>query len=246
MNHYSSRRGQIFSALLEKNLQGAKSYDRIAGYFSSSILEIAGEAIEKMEGKVRIVCNSELDIEDVKTAKLASEAIRQEWCNFKPEELPPNGLRFKRLYDFLKSGKLEVRILPQEKFGLEHGKAGVFTLADGHKTSFLGSVNESYSGWKINYELVWEDDSEDTVRWVQEEFDALWNDPCAVPLAEYVVSDIKRISERTIIKTVEEWNQGEEDPASVTVESPINRNGFGLWEHQKYFVDRKRKIITRL
>ena len=237
MNHYSSRRGQIFSALLEKNLQGAKSYDRIAGYFSSSILEIAGEAIEKMEGKVRIVCNSELDIEDVKTAKLASEAIRQEWCNFKPEELPPNGLRFKRLYDFLKSGKLEVRILPQEKFGLEHGKAGVFTLADGHKTSFLGSVNESYSGWKINYELVWEDDSEDTVRWVQEEFDALWNDPCAVPLAEYVVSDIKRISERTIIKTVEEWNQGEEDPASVTVESPINRNGFGLWEHQKYFVD---------
>ena len=237
MNHYSSRRGQLFSALLEKNLQDAKSYDRIAGYFSSSILEIAGEAIEKMEGKVRIVCNSELDIEDVKTAKLASEAIRQEWCDFKPEELPPNGERFKRLYDFLKSGKLEVRILPKEKFGLEHGKAGVFTLADGHRTSFLGSVNESFSGWKINYELVWEDDSEDTVKWVQEEFDALWNDPCAVKLADYVISDIKRISERTVIKTVGEWTQGEEDPASVTVESPINRNGFGLWEHQKYFVD---------
>ena len=237
MNHYSSRRGQLFSALLEKNLQGAKSYDRIAGYFSSSILEIAGEAIEKMEGKVRIVCNSELDVEDVKTAKLASEAVRQEWCNFKPEELPPNRERFKRLYDFLKSGKLEVRILPEEKFGLEHGKVGVFTLADGHRTSFLGSVNESFSGWKINYELVWEDDSEETVKWVQEEFDALWNDPCAVKLADYVVADIKRISERQVIKTVEEWQGGEEEPAAVTVESPINRNGFGLWEHQKYFVD---------
>lgn len=237
MNHYSSRRGQLFSELLAKNLQGAKSYDRIAGYFSSSILEIAGEAIENMEGKVRIVCNSELDVEDVRTAKLASEAVRQEWCDFKPEDLPPNGLRFKRLYDFLKSGKLEVRILPKEKFGLEHGKAGVFTLADGHKTSFLGSVNESYSGWKINYELVWEDDSEESVQWVQAEFDALWNDPCTVPLADYVINDIKRISERQVIKTVDEWQSGDEDPASVAVESPINRNGFGLWEHQKYFVD---------
>ena len=237
MNHYSSRRGQLFSALLEKNLQGAKSYDRIAGYFSSSILEIAGEAIEKMEGKVRIICNSELDIEDVKTAKLASEAVRREWCDFKPEELPPNGVRFKRLYEFIKAGKLEVRILPKEKFGLEHGKAGVFTLANGHRTSFLGSVNESYNGWKINYELVWEDDSPETVQWVQDEFDALWNDPCTVSLSDYVIADIKRIGERTVIKTVEEWKDGEEDPASVTVESPVNRNGFGLWEHQKYFVD---------
>ena len=96
MERYSSLRGKLFSSVLEKNLQGAKSYDRIAGYFSSSILEIAGEAIESMEGKVRIICNSDLDMDDVKTAKLASEALRREWCDFKPEELPPNAPRFRR------------------------------------------------------------------------------------------------------------------------------------------------------
>lgn len=238
MERYSSLRGTMFSSVLEKNLVGAKSYDRIAGYFSSSILEIAGEAIESMEGKVRIVCNSDLDIEDVKTAKLASEALRREWCEFKPEELPPNSVRFKRLYDFIKSGKLEIRILPKDKFGLEHGKAGVFTRADGSKTSFIGSVNESYAGWKINYELVWEDDSPETVRWVEEEFEILWNNPAAVELCDFVIEDINRIASRKVIKTVDEWNEQNSDAASVVVESDINRKSFGLWEHQKYFIDK--------
>lgn len=134
---------------------------------------------------------------------MATEALSKEWCDFKPEELPPNKARFQRLYDFLKSGKLEVKVLPNNAFGLEHGKAGVFTLADGSKTSFLGSVNESYNGWKINYELVWEDNSPETVKWVQEEFDALWNNQYAVNLCDFVIEDIGRISRRTVIPGVE-------------------------------------------
>lgn len=238
MRRYSSLHGELFSDVLAKNLIGAKSYDRIAGYFSSSILEIAGEAIEKMDGKVRIICNSDLDVEDVKTAKLATEALSKEWCDFKPEELPPNKARFQRLYDFLKSGKLEVKVLPNNAFGLEHGKAGVFTLADGSKTSFLGSVNESYNGWKINYELVWEDNSPETVKWVQEEFDALWNNLYAVNLCDFVIEDIGRISRRTVIPGVEKWRSNTGNASAVTIESVISRNGYGLWEHQKNFIDR--------
>jgi cytochrome c553 len=47
----------------------------IAGYFSSSILEIAGEQIEGMSGVVRVVCNSELDADDVQSARAANAAI---------------------------------------------------------------------------------------------------------------------------------------------------------------------------
>lgn len=238
MRRYSTRRGEIFSEVLERNLKNAQSYDRIAGYFSSSILDIAGEALETVKGKVRLICNSDLDVEDVKTAKLAAEAMRQEWNEFHPESLPPNGVRFHRLYDFITSGKLEIKVLPKEKFGLEHGKAGVFTKADGTKTSFMGSANSTISGWKANYELVWEDDTKETVDWVQEEFDSLWNNPFAVPLADYVVEDIKRIKDRTVFTSIEDWKEQESDAASVTVESPIYRQSFGLWEHQKYFVDK--------
>ena len=236
IKRYSSRREELSSSLLNERLMGAKSYDRIAGYFSSSILEVAGEAIETMEGKVRIICNSGLDIKDVQTAKLAQDAMRRERCDFKPEELPSPEERFKRLYDFLSTGKMEVKVIPDSKFGLIHGKAGVITLKDGSKTSFLGSTNETLNGWKVNYELVWEDNSIDAVKWVQDEFDALWNDPCAVKLADFIVEDIKRISQRKVIDSVEEWKD-KADPASTAIEAPVYRQEFGLWEHQKYFVE---------
>ena len=70
-------------SLLNKKLKNAKAYDRIAGYFSSSILEVAGEQIESIQGKTRIICNSELDASDVATAKAAVSGIRKEWCRFK-------------------------------------------------------------------------------------------------------------------------------------------------------------------
>jgi len=233
---YSSRLKRLDSSFLNEKLKGAVSYDRIAGYFSSSILEIAGEAIEEIEGCVRVVCNSEMQKEDVVTANAAVNAMRREWCSKKPEELYSNAPhRLKKLYNLIKSGKLQIKVVPNDVFGLIHGKAGVITYKDGKKTCFIGSVNETYTGWKLNYEILWEDDSEEGVKWVQEEFDYFWNSPYAVPLSDFIVEDIKRISERKVIYSVDEWKEDPE-PASVVVESPVYRKELGLWEHQKYFV----------
>ncbi len=238
IKRYSSRREPLSRSFLNKELKNAKSYDRIAGYFSSSILEVAGEELGSVEGKIRVVCNSDLDERDVETALLAKNAIRKEWCSFKPEELEGATPRLKKLYALLITGKMEVRVLPEKKFGLIHGKAGVITLADGSKTSFLGSANESKSGWSLNYELVWEDSSSEAVAWVQEEFDALWNDQSAIPLSDFIIADIKRVADRKLIEAIEEWRKTDEaGPPSVAVESPVYREQLGLWEHQKYFID---------
>lgn len=234
---YSSRRKRLDSTFLNKKLKGALSYDRIAGYFSSSIMEIAGEAIENIQGCVRVVCNSEMQKEDVITASAAVNAMRREWCSVRPEERYSNAPeRLKKLYNLIKSGKLLIKVVPNDVFGLIHGKAGVITLKDGKKTSFIGSINETYAGWKMNYEILWEDDSEEGVKWVQEEFDYFWNSPYAVPLSNFIIEDIKRISERKVIYSVDEWKK-DSDPASTVVESPVYRQEFGLWEHQKYFVN---------
>ncbi|MDD2401877.1 MAG: phospholipase D-like domain-containing protein [Clostridia bacterium] len=234
---YSSRKKRLDEAFLNEKLINAKAYDRIAGYFSSSVLEIAGETIEKMEGDIRVVCNSDLEIEDVKIASASMGAMRKEWCSIKPEERYINAPhRLKKLYDLIKSGKLRVKVIPNEVFGLIHGKAGVISLKDGSKTSFVGSVNETLSAWRLNYELLWEDDSEEAVAWVQEEFDYFWNSPYAVPLSDFIVEDMKRISERKIIHSVKEWKE-EENPASTVIETPVYRQEYGLWEHQKYFVN---------
>jgi len=236
IRRFSSRRQKLDQSFLTQRLQGAKSYDRIAGYFSSSILEIAGEALETMTGLIRVVCNSDLDVRDVETAKAANYAMRREWCASLPEKYNANSKpRFARLYEFLRSGKMQIKVLPCEKFGLLHGKAGVITLLDGRKTSFMGSANETYHAWKLHYELVWEDDSPEAIQWVQEEFNALWNSPFAVNLADFVVEDVGRLVKRTVISSVEVWREDPE-PASPIIETPVYRQEYGVWEHQKYFV----------
>ena len=238
ITRYSSRRESIAGSLLNKKLKNAKSYDRIAGYFSSSIFEVAGENLDKIDGKIRVICNSEVRPEDVKTAKKAKKAIRQEWCNNQPEELDLKNYRFKKLYEYLKNGKLEVRILPNREFGLIHGKAGVITYENGNKTSFLGSVNESKSGWQNNYELVWEDNSKESVEWVQEEFEALWNHPSTIELPDFIIKDIRRIYKRTVIENEEDIKKTKNLPAAANIETPIFRKELGLWEHQKYFIEK--------
>ena len=236
IQRHSSHRQPLDAAFLNARLGNARGYDRIAGYFSSSILEVAGEALETVQGPIRVVCNSQLSRADVDVAKLAQAAMRREWCESRPEALGENARpRFQRLYDFLRSGKLEVRVLPDDAFGLIHGKAGVVTLASGKRTAFLGSANESKTAFRLNYELVWEDDSAESVAWVQAEFDALWQSPFAVPLADFVVQDLDRLSRRELIGEIQRWRD-EPEPASVVVEAPVYRREVGLWEHQKHFV----------
>ena len=135
IHRYSSRRSPL-KDFLATRLQGARQYDRIAGFFSSSLLEVAGEALERMtpeggETCVRLVCNSCLNPLDVQTARAAKWGMHREWCASLPAEIgAPMKARLQRLYDFLSGGLLKVKVLPDEAFGLIHGKAGVITRTD--------------------------------------------------------------------------------------------------------------------
>lgn len=240
MLRHSSRRQRLDNTVLAQRLVGAVAYDRIAGYFRSSLFEVAGEALSQVQGPVRIICNSDLDPQDLVTAAAAQASLRRSWCDGKPEEAPPVALpRYKALYEALTSRRIEVRVLPDEAFGLIHGKAGVIRRADGTATAFLGSVNESASAWRLNYELLWEDDAADSVAWVQEEFDHLWNDPRAMDLSvcPFIVQDVQRIASRRVIEPPQ-WKATTDiqtAAASAAVETPVYRREQGLWPHQKYF-----------
>ena len=240
MLRHSSRLQRLDKTVLSQRLVGAVAYDRIAGYFRSSLFEVAGEAINQVQGPVRIICNSDLDPQDLVTAAAAQAALRRSWCAGKPEEAPPSAIpRYRALFEALTSKRIEVRVLPDTAFGLIHGKAGVVRRADGSASAFLGSVTESASAWKLNYELLWEDDSDDAVNWVQDEFNALWNDPRAMDLSvcPFIAQDVQRIASRRVIDP-EHW-KSTEDPtaaaAAAAVETPVYRREQGLWPHQKYF-----------
>ena len=100
LQRHSSRRNRLDQAVLNQRLDGATSYDRIAGYFRSSLFEVAGESVMNVTGKVRIVCNSDLDPKDLETAAAAQAALRRSWCEGRPQDAPPAALpRYRALYD---------------------------------------------------------------------------------------------------------------------------------------------------
>ena len=91
----SSRRSPL-KDFLSTRLQGACRYDRIARFFSSALLEVAGEALERMtpddgETCVRVVCNSCLNPLDVQTARAAKWGMHREWCASLPDEIGAPG-----------------------------------------------------------------------------------------------------------------------------------------------------------
>ena len=67
ISRFSSRNQRLSHVFLKDRLQGAETYDRIAGYFRSSVFDLIHEEISTI-GRVRIVCNADLDPRDLTAA----------------------------------------------------------------------------------------------------------------------------------------------------------------------------------
>jgi hypothetical protein len=87
IQRHSSRRHRLDRSFLASHLKGALGYDRIAGFFSSSLLELMGEELDSILGNIRVVCNSDLHPLDVQTAKAAKIGLWKSWTASQPEVL---------------------------------------------------------------------------------------------------------------------------------------------------------------
>lgn len=232
INRFSSRRERLDQAYLSARLKDAKSYKRIAGYFRSSIFELVGEEIAAIP-TVQIVCNSELDAADVVVSQHARETALKERWNEAPSEVEAllHRDRYRRLHELLTSGRVEIRVVPKDRVFV-HGKAGVIEAADGTKTCFLGSINETKNAFADNYEILWEDPSSEGVVWVEQEFDSLWQD--AFPLPDAIIEEIKRVADRVEVRFDE--TTPADLPAAALAETPIYRGGEQLQPWQRSFV----------
>jgi superfamily II DNA or RNA helicase len=249
IRRFTSRLERLDHAFLCERLRGAQSYDRIAGYFRSSIFEVAAEELASV-GRIRIVCNSDLNPQDINASKEArTRALLQRWREGSGEAgVAVDALlhrdRYIALRDLLQARdaagnpKVEVKVVDRFTAPLVHGKAGIITMADGTKTCFMGSVNETREAWQDHYELIWEDPSPEAIAWTQAEFDFLWSK--SVPLPDAVIVEIARCSERVEIRMPDcpPWDEkGETDlPRAALAEAPLVRAGDGLQPWQKAFV----------
>ncbi len=233
IRRFSSRTHRLDRSFLAEQLQGARSYRRIAGYFTSSLFEVAHEWLESV-ADVRIVCNVDLSPEDLKVAQLREARMLGRWNERSIEaESLLNRERYRRLDAFLARRGQVIRVAPDSLCGFLHGKAGVIERADGRKVGFIGSMNETRHGWQQHYEILWEDDSPEGVAWIEAEFEHLWN--AARPLPDAVCREVRRRGRRFEVELGEITTEETLAPAAL-IESPLYREGMSLQPWQQGFV----------
>ena len=170
-------------------LQEAVVYDRAVGYFSSSLFNIVAIAYSdfvRRGGHMRLICSPALTPEDFDAMKTADEIGRhvqdqvqaelQELLR-KPEAAPATRL----LATLVAADILEVMIaFADNPGGIFHDKLGIFEDIDGHKVTFVGSANGTWSAWGLNHESFevfssWHNESELLrTRTHAEAYQALW------------------------------------------------------------------------
>lgn len=233
IRRFSSRTHRLDSSFLLEHLKGARSYKRIAGYFTSSLFEVANELIESIPD-VKIVCNVDIHPDDLKVAQLRESKMIGRWNDQDIEtEALLNRDRYRRLDSFLEKHGQVIRVAPDSICGFLHGKAGIIELADGRKLGFIGSMNETSNGWQRHYEILWEDDSPEGVAWIEEEFEYLWN--AARPLPDAIIREVRRRGYRREI-LFKDIAEDEDIPPAALIESPLYRQGFSLQPWQQGFV----------
>lgn len=233
IRRFSSRTHRLDQTVLLEHLKGARSYKRIAGYFTSSLFEVAGELLDHIP-EVKIVCNVDIHPDDLRVAKLREAKMIGRWNERSLEaEALLNRERYRRLDAFLQNHGQAIRVAPNDVCGFLHGKAGVIECANGRKLGFMGSMNETRSGWQRHYEILWEDSSPEGVAWIEEEFEFLWRASRELPRA--VIREIHRRGYRREV-LFDEIDDPEDIAPAALIESPLYREGFSLQPWQQGFL----------
>jgi len=236
IRRFSSRQGKLDHVFLRERLLGARRYDRIAGYFRSSLLDLVFEDLSAID-QIRVVCNSDLDPRDLSAARTAAQqamALREKWFERPPEAESVLGRdRYRKLFELLVRGNLSVRVVGRATTPFLHGKAGVIESRDGSALAFIGSNNETREGWRDHYEILWEDDDPGAVTWVRDEFEYLWAQ--GIPLPDAIIDEVDRCARRTEFRSVEDVPPGDLAAAAMA-EAPIYARGEALMPWQQSFV----------
>lgn len=198
---YRSDKDSILKDFYIPCLSKSCLYRRAVGYFRASSLVDAARGIsalvEKNDGRIQLVASPALDEKD-------HEAIRMglDLKNLKDKTIKNACNSFDRLEDKLQinwldslallveSGRLEIKIAypidpisGQLRDGIYHEKIGILTDKDDHNVAFMGTANETRSGYSCNFETIltfrdWLDESQsnkDICKGYVEDFENLWN-----------------------------------------------------------------------
>lgn len=192
--------GDRFNKIIKSN---TKYFDVLVGYFKTSGFYQLYEALENVE-KIRILVGINVDKETLilndiaindkmyispkEIKKFTSESIKDELEN--SDDTYEVDFGVKKFIEFVKSGKIEIRVYPYEKI---HAKVYILRKdtekSDDYGKVITGSSNFSYSGLKGNLEFNVELKNSSDVNFALEKFEKLWE--MSEPLTEEYVNTLR-------------------------------------------------------
>lgn len=186
---YRSLQDDIIREFYIPLLKNSISYKRAVGFFSSSSLAEIAKGINefiKNDGKIKLIASpklSEKDIVDIELGyKLREEVMKEnilmELSNPKDEI---ERKQISLLSSLIAQNYLDIKIAFMENdsaLGMYHEKMGIFEDENGDLVAFSGSMNESLTAMKTNYETIdvfcsWRDGSRAERK--DKAFDRIWN-----------------------------------------------------------------------
>lgn len=198
-NCYESGIDNIVSDFYEPVLACSISYDRIAGFFSSSSLALAARGMGEFilnSGKMRLICSPILSKQDalIITNVIKNDSDLSNLISLDIDSITNSFVKdhIMALGWMISRGLLEIKlaVITDEygnveygedvlKNGLFHQKVGILTDVSGNHLSFSGSINESATAWGNNDEefkvfRAWTG-AEEFYRTDRAKFDAYWN-----------------------------------------------------------------------
>lgn len=173
-------------------LEESIEYCRAVGYFSSSILCYIANGLFpfiKNNGRIRIICSVNLGEDDIREIALGyniKELIDARIDDEMQKLLGFNISNVKNLCWLVKNDRLDIKVCMRQEKGqpqkvkLFHEKFGIFRDSDNNIVSFLGSINETMSGWLDNEESFevskgWVSAFEPRVYEKTQRFEKLWS-----------------------------------------------------------------------
>lgn len=192
-NHYRTGERDPVEWFYRPCLSATTGYARAVGYFRSTVFLIVGRAVvdfARRGGSMRLICSPSIVDEDAKAIdsgyaqrdEVIAKAVSDDIDAMSASEIA--SYRTTVLATLIKVGALDIRLAVRTSAsGIYHEKLGVFSDAWGHRVSFLGSANETWSAWhhEGNHESIevfcdWKDRSEAArVGDHAAHFERLWN-----------------------------------------------------------------------
>ncbi len=243
-NSYISKgEHNISASFLNPVLRWTKEYKRSVGFFSSTVLETLLDGVMGLVGNyghIQLIASPELSDEDVYVIEQAYNDKAEILANIVSEKFTQqiellSETRLKLLYELVFKGFLDIKIAITDDIGIYHDKLGILKDEAGNVIAFYGSSNETYSGYRNNYEKIriaksWESGFKQIVMEEEAEFDALWNG-----LNEFVnVFEFNDIAIKSITKVAERRQMIAKEGKKKVVLRDYQEKAIEAWVENNY------------